>query len=506
MRTLTMTDKYNIKSLREKKEYSYSEIMKETGHSYRTVKKYADMTDWNVERPDAARMMLTRYPVLGPVKAVIDGILEKDRTVPMKQRHTAVKIHEILCREHGFTGSYSTVKKYVREKKKELGTHTDAGYLPLKQIPGTAQVDFGEIVYLDSQGTQHKAYLLVMSFPYSNKGYAQLLPAQNQECFFEGMKRIFMRIGGVPRAIRFDNLSAAVRKVLTGREREVTDGFKWFAAHYNFEAQFCAPAAGNEKGSVENKVGYIRRNVFAGLPHIDSFEEFNQYLFEWCEQDAQRQHYCKGQSISTLWEEDERCLLCLPDTPLEIFRYESMIPNKYGWAVFETNKYGLEPKLSGCMVQAKIWYDHIDFFHDHRKIASYPRSYGRRTECLDPALYLESLVRKPNAVTETRVYDSFPGGWRQLFAESTGAERRSALELLRDMTAVSSLEICEEALQMAAANGRRDADSIRQCFERITRQELYPSPLPIHACAQLAKPDAAGLARYDGLTGGTAHA
>lgn len=506
MRVLTMTDKYNIKQLREKKDLSYREIMKETGHSFRTVKKYADETDWNKKNPEVQEINWSRFPVLGPVRPIIDAILEEDRHVSKKQRHTAKRIFDILCDEHGFKGSYSTVKKYVRERKQEMGVRSEAGYLPLTQIPGTAQADFGEISYLDSQETQHKAYLLVMSFPHSNKGYAQVLPSQNQECFLEGMKRLFEYIGGVPTAIRFDNLRPAVKKVLTGRERQLTDDFARFAAHYNFEAQFCSPAAGNEKGSVENKVGYIRRNVFSGLVHIHSFEETNKQLLEWCEQDAERTHYCKEKLISELWDEDEHELLRLPEVPLEIFRCESMVLNKYGWATFETNKYGLDPALNGAVVQAKIWYDRIEFYYDRRQIGSYSRLYERRKECFDPAVYLKALIQKPNAAADTRFFHAFPIGWKNLLGNSRGQDRRDAIRLLSDMAEASSLDTCEEALQMAAANNRSDLSSIRQCFEMITRLELYPEPLQTTVAVPIPTPTEADLQYYDNLTGGTTSA
>jgi transposase len=98
-----------------------------------------------------------------------------------------------------------------------------------------------------------------MSFPFSNAGFVYPLPAQNQECFLEGMKRLFEHIGGVPRRLRFDNLPAAVVSVGKGGERELTEMFTRFKLHYRFEAEFCGPAKGNEKGHVENKVGYTRR-------------------------------------------------------------------------------------------------------------------------------------------------------------------------------------------------------------------------------------------------------
>ena len=87
------------------------------------------------------------------------------------------------------------------------------GFLPLAHPPGEAQVDFGEFIYYDARGQEHKAYALVMSFPHSNKAYIQVFASQNQECLLEGMKRIFEYIGGVPTRIRFDNMSTAVAQV-----------------------------------------------------------------------------------------------------------------------------------------------------------------------------------------------------------------------------------------------------------------------------------------------------
>lgn len=165
----------------------------------------------------------------------------------------------------------------------------------------------------------YQRYELVMSFPYSDKAYAQVFPSQNQECLLTGMRRIFEYIGGVPARIRFDNMSTAVAQILDGTERRLTEGFTRFMLHYRFQADFCNPASGNEKGNVENKVGYIRRNALVSIPTIISFDEFNKYLFDWCEKDADRPHYLRGVTIQSLWEEEQLKLLKLPEVPYNVF-------------------------------------------------------------------------------------------------------------------------------------------------------------------------------------------
>jgi transposase len=113
----------------------------------------------------------------------------------------------------------------------------------------------------------------------------QVFPSENQECLLTGLKRIFYHIGGVPLLIRCDNMTTAVAQVLVGTERILSEGFIRFMLHYRFEATFCNPAKGNEKGNVENKVGYTRRNMLVSVPVIVDFNEFNAELLILCDDD-----------------------------------------------------------------------------------------------------------------------------------------------------------------------------------------------------------------------------
>ena len=235
-----------IKDLYENEEASLREICRITGHSFETVRKYAYQENWSEDNlPDIEPQS---YPVLQDFIPIIDKWLEEDRKAPRKQRHTVMRIYHRLCDEHGFTGCYSTVKKYVRKKKYVMKT-LSAGYLPLEHPKGWGQVDFGLAEgEWAATGERFPFYALTISFPGSNNGVTQAFPSQNQECLLEGMKRIFEHIGGVPPRLRFDNMTTAVAQVLKDGERVLTDGFTRFMLHYRFQADFCNPASGNEKG------------------------------------------------------------------------------------------------------------------------------------------------------------------------------------------------------------------------------------------------------------------
>ena len=491
-----------IKDLYENEDLSLREISRRTGHSFQTVQKYAYQENWSAEQ--LPNLEAENYPNLEKYIPSIDEWMEADRKLPRKQRHTAMRIYHRLVEEQGYPGSYSSVKRYVRKKKFVLKLATE-GYLPLAQPCGYGQVDFGESLYYDAQGKERKGYALTVSFPQSNKGYTQFFPSQNQECLLEGLKRVFERIGGVPPRLRFDNLSTAVVKVLEDGERELTEGFTRFMLHYRFRAEFCTPAAGNEKGNVENKVGYSRRNAFVPVPTVTSFEAFNEWLWEWCEKDAQRLHYKYKIPIQELWEADRESLLKLPEYPFPVFRYEALSVNKYGFAVIDTNKYGLAPTLAGKTVQAKIFFDHIEFYYDHHPVGRYRRSYGRDEELYDWTQYVGTLLKKPGAVEHTRFFKQLPQQWQELLAQSRGRERKGALRLLDEIVRDGNAPLCEDALSMATENGRTDPDSIRQCYYMIAKKEFRPKPLELRDSTPKLRYDP-NLTAYDGLTGGVSHA
>ena len=498
---LRMAQVQYIKDLYENEDLSLREISRKTGHSFKTIQKYAYQMDWSEDKlPDTEPKS---YPVLGDFIPVIDEWLEGDRKIPRKQRHTVWRIFCRLRDERGFTGSYSSVKKYVRKKRFVMKTQND-GYLPLQHSLGRGQVDFGKLIYNDGSGQEQDAYALTISFPNSNMGYTQTFPSQNQECLLEGMKRIFEHIGGVPPVLRFDNMSTAVVQVLKGSERLLTDGFTRFMMHYRFRAEFCNPASGNEKGNVENKVGYSRRNAFVPIPTITSFDEFNESLWAWCENDAKRPHYKKKLLIEELWQDDKAALLQLPEYPFTVFRYAALTVSKNGFVTIETNKYGLSPTLSGETVQAKIFFDHVEFYHDHRPAGNYRRSYKTNDEIFDWTQYVSTLCKKPEAIEHTRFFQQMPEQWQALLAQSSGRERKDALKLLSEIVSDGNAALCDDALELAGENGRTDADSLRQCYYMVAKKEYRPDPLKLPG-----SPDwhyNPNLSAYDGLMGGDANA
>jgi transposase len=487
-----------IKDLYENEGLSLREIARRTKKDFRTVQKYAHQNNWtpSVE----IKMEAEDYPVLGEYIATINEWLEQDEREPRKQRHTITRVFERLQKEHGYVGSYGTVKRYVNRKWDEMKRHKES-FLPLAHPPGCAQVDFGEVKYYDGSGAAHGGNELVLSFPNSNTGWTQVFPAENQECLLTGLQRIFYHIGGVPSRLRGDNMNTAVTEILEGAERVITDGFYRFMLHHRFKADFCNPGKGNEKGNVENKVGYTRRNMLVPVPTITDFDEFNAELLRRCDENHKREHYVQGVLIAELWESEKRHLLALPEHAYEVFRYESLKVNKYGFVKIDTAKYGLSPEFAGKIVQAKIYFDKIEVYYDRSLLKTFRRSYARNSEDIDWKDYLPALVKKPGATEHTHFFNQIPKLWQEYLKSINGSERKSALILLMDMVNDGNENLCDEALELAAEYGRLDSDNIRQCYLFIAKPEKHPKPLELSTEPPPLnyQPD---LSVYDSLTGG----
>ncbi len=335
---LVMAQVEYIKHLYEEEGKSLREIAKTLHMNFRTVQKYAYRNDWSP--PVTPNTNPVDYPVLGNYIPTINEWLEQDEREPRKQRHTITRIYNRFQKEQGYSGSYSSVKQYVNRKKDQMQKYKES-YLPLAHPPGQAQTDFGEFKYYDSLGLGHEGHALIVSFPYANTGWMQVFPSENQECLLTGLKRIFYHIGGVPVRLRCDNMTTAVAQVQKGTERVITDGFYRFMLHHRFKSDFCNPGKGNEKGNVENKVGYTRRNMLVPVPVIEDFEAYNEELLRRCDEDHEREHYERGERIGELWEDEKSRLLTLPEYEYEVFRYESLRTDKCGFIKVETVKYGL---------------------------------------------------------------------------------------------------------------------------------------------------------------------
>lgn len=479
----------------------YAEVAKKTGNDPRTVKKYADMEDFN-EKPKKKQKRLS--PVLGPVKDILDDWIKEDLKKKKKFRRTSKRMWELLKEQHEFRGSDRTVRDYVSTRQKELLNEADEAALPLESIPGNAQVDFGEAPFIYG-GEEVVLPYLVVSFPFSNAFYFQVFPSQNRECFLEGLKRVFHHMEGVPKVIRFDNLTPAVKKILPNGERQLTDEFQNFVFHYGFKCEFCNPNSGNEKGHVEAMVKYVRNNFLLPGLHVIELDELNKELWGKAEKDRERKHYQKDLVISELFEEDKAAFLLLPAKEYECIRYEHLKADKYGYVKVDLNLYSTSPRYALNKVLVRISYNKVEILNDENQmIVSHSRLYGQYRKSMKWQPYLNLMAKRPTALKYTSFYEQLPQEWKNYFEECTVAEKPEALKLLSSILKEHDFSIITEALVMASEHGHPSADAIKQVFYQLKNGRGIRSEIKTRSTFPQLPEATRGLVHYDKLHKGAA--
>lgn len=454
-------------------------IAAEMGCDFKTVRKYAYMDDFNIEIP----IKQTRGQKLDPFKDLIDYWMEEDLKEHPKQRHTAKAIHRELKKHYPkeFDVSPRSVRTYVAEKKKEfvMTKKSNQGYIPLEHAPGTAQADFGEAYFIEN-GIRQKGHYLNISFPYSNAGFCQLFKSENQECIFQGLKNIFEYLGGVPISITFDNTKTIVKKIKDYGNRDLTDFFMRFKFHYKFTGIFCNPSSGHEKGSVEGKVGYHRRNMLVPVPKIKDINEFNRELLEECQKDMERIHYKKDKLISDLFKEDIMALKMLPNDSFEVFKLQKAVANKYGKIKYETNTYSASPEFAQQEVWVKASAGEIQILdEDKNLIQSHKRLYGKQPESMNWTPYVGLIAQRPTSLKYTGFFKDLPQTIQEYFEQLKYQEKKTALTALSNMIKETDMDTAITGFALALEEGIKDIDSIKGTFHTLTYQSVIAKDLEI---------------------------
>lgn len=372
-------------------------VMSEEGLHWETLQRMLAHPE-----PPGYRRSVRPERKIDPHREWIRGVLDADRKLVRKQRHTAKRLFERLRDERSYKGGYTAVKELVAELK---ATKREV-YVPLSHPPGEAQVDFGHAL-VNLNGSLTKCPFFVMTLPHSDAFYVQIFERECTETFWEGHVRAFDYFGEVPSRISYDNSTIAVSQMLTGRRRKLTDGFLQLQSHYLFQEHFCLAARGNEKGVVERIVGYSRANFLVPVPQVSSLDELNARLETSCREDLKRRLRGKSQSKEALLAEDRNAMLELPAAPFEACRIVSTRANSLSLVRFDNNDYSAPVNCAHHKVIVKGSCDHVRIYHDHTLVAEHPRAWEKEQIRYNPVHYLALLERKPGALDFARPLE----GW-----------------------------------------------------------------------------------------------
>jgi transposase len=464
--------------------------------------------------PPAKRAPRSRpAPKLGAYRALVDAWLEADRGAPRKQRHTARRIHRRLVDEHGADVAETTVRDYVRARKRAMGWPVGEVFVPQVHAPGIeAEVDWGE-AQVDLAGARTKVHLFFMRASFSGAAFCQASLVETQQAFLELHVEAFDWFGGVFERVRFDNLTSAVKQVLRGRRRVETDRFVALRSHYLFESQFTTPGleGAHEKGGVEGEVGRFRRNHLVPVPAVASLAELNALLLAGCERDLRRRIVGRAQTVGEAWATERPRLRGLPGEPFDATETAAPRVDAKSLVTIRQNRYSVPVALAGLKVSARIGAREITISHVGAVVARHERLHGRFGTNAQLDHYLELLERKPGglehslALAQERERGAWPTAFDELWTALTARYGRS--EAARQM--VDVLLLCREhrpdhvvmAVRGALAAGAHDGRAVAVLARRAdtTRAAPLTDLQPRLAAHERPQPD---LTDYDQLLGG----
>lgn len=375
-----------------------NKIAKKFNRSWDTVDNIVNATSDQLKergkRPNRKPKVATKE-----VKNEVYKLLKQEQflKIKKKQRYTAKFIFEELFRKNIYKGKDRTIRDVVKEIREELKINKKNSYLPLSFEAGKfIQIDHGEVDCL-IETERITGYLFVVSLPGLTLRYCQMYPIKAQQAWGTFHEKAFNYFGGIFSEATYDNDCVLVKKVL-GTEHRQTDFSLSLEEHYGFSSIFCNRGAGNEKGSVENAVGFCRRNYLAGLPKFSSWTEINYYLETKCTEEILKgKHYRTGEELSTILANAKGNLLPIPPEREWVKWFDCGV-NSYQVVINDNHWYSVPERYVGSNVRVAVGVFKVSIYKDYELIAMHSRKYLPGDDSLQLDHYLDQLIKKPGAL------------------------------------------------------------------------------------------------------------
>ena len=469
-------------------------------------------------------------PALDRWKPAIDAMLREDLDAPRKQRHTAKRVFDRLVDEHEASVSYSTVRAYVHDRRPQIdaeaGRRVAEAFIAQEHAPGReAEVDFADI-WVILGGVKTKLYLFTLRLSCSGKAVHRAFATGSQESFLEGHRIAFEVLGGVPMGqVRYDNLKAAVTRILLGRARAESDRWVAFRSHYGFDSFYCLPGkeGAHEKGGVEGEGGRFRRNHLVPMPRVASIAELNDLLAAADAADDDRRIGLRTATVGEAFAAEAPFLKPLPADGFETGLELTPRVDRHARITVRQVQYSVPAQLIGRRVRVLLRAVEVIVFDGARQVAVHERSHVRGSMHLVLDHYLEVLARKPGALpgstalAQARASGAFTPAhqrwWdaaRARHGDTAGTQSLVEVLLLhRHLPAgavaagiAAALEVGALSADIVAIEARKAAAATPAPTHEVVRRPLAPVvPLPARPTEPIPDDDrpAPSVAHYDQL-------
>ncbi len=479
------------------------EITRRTGLSRNTVRKYL-----------ASGVVEPRYPnrkspsKLDDYELTLTSWLFRESRRHRKQRKTVKQLHSDLV-QLGYVGSYDRVAAFARcwraEQQEAMKTAVRNTFVPLSFAPGEAfQFDWSED-YALLNGVNTKLQVAHFKLSHSRAFFVRAYLLQTHEMLFDAHYHAFMVFGGVPERGIYDNMKTAVDKVGCGKSRDVNKRFTAMVSHYLFEAEFCNPAAGWEKGQIEKNVLDTRRRIWQGVPEFKSLSELNQWLKQRCFELWQELPHPedKRRTLYDYWQAEREQLMEVPSAFDGFVEFNKRVSSTC-LITHEHNRYSIPASFANRPVSLRVYADRLVVVAEANVIATHERLFTRDHSVSGKTVYdwrhyLSVVQRKPGALRNGAPFNELPESFRQLqnrLLKHPGGDREMvdvlALVLLHDESLV------EQAVAEALKIERPSKQHVINCLSRLSDLPR-PQPTITPPALKLVTEPLADTDRYDRL-------
>jgi transposase len=490
-----------IRRMHFRDKLSVREISRRTGLSRNTIDKYLK-----------SGALVPSYPkrhgssALDPFAAEFAEWLTTNQRSPRKYRKTLKQMHASL-QAKGYTGSYDRVAAFARVwKQAEMDRAKGAGkaFVPLTFAPGEAfQFDWSED-YARIGGDKVKLQVAHFKLSHSRAFMLRAYWQQTHEMLFDAHNHAFAVLGGVPRRGIYDNMKTAVTKVGKGKQRDVNLRFATMANHFLFEAEFCNPASGWEKGQIEKNVRDARHRLWSDVPAMPSLAALNVWLEQRCMALWQTlPHPELPQRTIAAVLQDERPDLMPATTPFDGFIEQTKRVTPTCLVHVDRNRYSVPASFANRPISVRLYHDRVVMVAEGHVVAEHVRSIRRAHDggrtIFDWHHYLGAVQRKPGALRNGAPFKTMPDGFRALqgiLLQRPGGDREMVeiLSLVLQYDEQAVLTAVELALEAGAASKAHILNLLSRLLGAAP-----PAPLDAPPLLQLKTEPRANVARYDEL-------
>jgi transposase len=453
-----------IRNYFEKDGLTYSQIADSLCLDCRTVARWANVKQYQQRKsPD-------RKSKLDPFKDHIVRMLEK-------HPYSAAQIFQHV-KEYGYDGGVTIVEDYVRKVRPP---RTKA-FLKLVFAPGEcAQVDWGSYGSVRVGSTTRRLSFFVMVLCHSKMMYVEFTVLQTMEHFLGCHQNAFQYFGAVPQKVMVDNLKSAVLKRTVGHAPVFNPRYLDFAKHYGFSIVPCNVGKGNEKGVVENGVGYVKKNLLNGLD-ISDFCILEPAAQHWLETVANvRTHRETGKKPVDLFHEEKSSLQPLPVEPYDIGAVKQMRASRQFRVTIDTNRYSVPAQLAGVGLTVKMYPDRVCMYHENKLAARHARSYDRLKDFEHPD-HPKALLEQRKKAKDQKIFMRFLSlsDKSQAYYRQLEQRRMNPFHHIRQIVALSEIygkDPVARAMEDAFSFAAFSCEYIANLLEQRSRPVKEPGAL-----------------------------